>query len=549
MPLKIIIRIIVFLICVIIPVTIIAQPPADVIIQNITINTDTVFAATNSVVAGPNFTINSEGVVALVSEEIVILKPPFNVLNGGTLNVLMGDIVNEPFSGPLELIEYDNGFPNNSGYQQIPGDQIALRMTPSQYPFSLKSIFINIADINPVASSSDSFGIRIYDDDGWQNAPGTIILDNLTAAAPEFILDNANSWVVTDVSSSSIIIPDGDFYISVIWLESNTPQLAIEKDLPNELRSWIYENGNWNRIADLYPSMSNNQAMIRALGVVDPQHTIQHFAYDNSFPDNFLSQPNPGDQIALKITPHQYNEYLDAILVNVTNYGYEISETDSFEVRVYGNSLNDEPGDLLLSGIKAAAKGDDRSDVSSPFLNDWILIDVSTHNILVDGEDFYISIAWLSPSSPSIGCDIRSSDHRTWINENNSWTLLDVAYPGISDNQIMIRAICSPDGTIGVAENPQLPEGYNLKQNYPNPFNPSTTIRYGLPEDSNVSLVIYDLRGNVVQTMTSEHQSAGWYNVVWSGETTDGKSISTGIYFARLVAGDYSQVIKMLYLK
>ncbi|MBL7028687.1 MAG: T9SS type A sorting domain-containing protein, partial [Candidatus Marinimicrobia bacterium] len=100
-----------------------------------------------------------------------------------------------------------------------------------------------------------------------------------------------------------------------------------------------------------------------------------------------------------------------------------------------------------------------------------------------------------------------------------------------------------------IAEDIALPTEYMLDQNYPNPFNPSTTIRYGLPEDSNVSLVIYDVRGQVVQTLESGHQSAGWYDIVWNGETAEGKTISTGIYFARLVAGEYSQVIKMLYLK
>ena len=94
-----------------------------------------------------------------------------------------------------------------------------------------------------------------------------------------------------------------------------------------------------------------------------------------------------------------------------------------------------------------------------------------------------------------------------------------------------------------------LPDEFTLKQNYPNPFNPWTTIRYGLPEEANVSLVIYDVRGQIVQTLKSGHQSAGWYDVVWNGQTKDGRTISTGIYFARLVAGDYSQVIKMLYIK
>jgi predicted outer membrane repeat protein len=104
-------------------------------------------------------------------------------------------------------------------------------------------------------------------------------------------------------------------------------------------------------------------------------------------------------------------------------------------------------------------------------------------------------------------------------------------------------------GYLAIDPYAQVPTEFVLDQNYPNPFNPSTTIRYGLPEESNVSLVIYDVRGQVIQTLESGHQSAGWYDKVWNGETANGKTISTGIYFARLVAGDYSQVIKMLYLK
>lgn len=111
------------------------------------------------------------------------------------------------------------------------------------------------------------------------------------------------------------------------------------------------------------------------------------------------------------------------------------------------------------------------------------------------------------------------------------------------------RADGSNIGSATSVENDTKPVSFTLNQNYPNPFNPSTTIGYGLPEDAHVSLVIYDVRGKVVQTLKSEPQNAGWHNVVWNGETADGKSISTGIYFAKLVAGDYSHVIKMLYSK
>ncbi|MCF7826673.1 MAG: FG-GAP-like repeat-containing protein [Candidatus Marinimicrobia bacterium] len=97
--------------------------------------------------------------------------------------------------------------------------------------------------------------------------------------------------------------------------------------------------------------------------------------------------------------------------------------------------------------------------------------------------------------------------------------------------------------------NKMSPETPFIGQNYPNPFNPSTTLSYRLPESSSMSLIIYDVQGNIVSVLKSGSQSAGWYDVVWDGETSDGKQISTGIYFVRLVAGDYSQVIKMLFLK
>ena len=98
-------------------------------------------------------------------------------------------------------------------------------------------------------------------------------------------------------------------------------------------------------------------------------------------------------------------------------------------------------------------------------------------------------------------------------------------------------------------DNLKLPVSAFLMQNYPNPFNPTTTIRYELYEDSEVSLVIYDVNGKPVQTLQSKMQSAGLHNVTWSGIAADGQTMSTGIYFARLVADDYTQTIKMLYLK
>jgi len=92
-------------------------------------------------------------------------------------------------------------------------------------------------------------------------------------------------------------------------------------------------------------------------------------------------------------------------------------------------------------------------------------------------------------------------------------------------------------------------DSFVLVQNFPNPFNPSTTIRYGLPNRSMVSVVIYDVSGKVVRTFHPELKSAGWHEQVWKGKDNGDETIGTGIYFARLTTGEHTQTIKMLYLK
>jgi len=88
-----------------------------------------------------------------------------------------------------------------------------------------------------------------------------------------------------------------------------------------------------------------------------------------------------------------------------------------------------------------------------------------------------------------------------------------------------------------------------LDQNFPNPFNPTTTIRYGLPEASDVTLHIYDINGRAINTLVNTSQAAGWYNIQWKGISQDGTPVGTGMYFARIQAGSFSKTIKMVYLK
>jgi hypothetical protein len=94
------------------------------------------------------------------------------------------------------------------------------------------------------------------------------------------------------------------------------------------------------------------------------------------------------------------------------------------------------------------------------------------------------------------------------------------------------------------------PEAFALANNYPNPFNPATTIKYALPEASDVKLEIYNVVGQVVRTLVADHQNAGRYVVQWDATNDSGHSLSSGIYFYRLQAGgEFLEVKKMLLVK
>ncbi|MBL7961350.1 T9SS type A sorting domain-containing protein [bacterium] len=94
-----------------------------------------------------------------------------------------------------------------------------------------------------------------------------------------------------------------------------------------------------------------------------------------------------------------------------------------------------------------------------------------------------------------------------------------------------------------------IPDQFELSQNYPNPFNPSTTISFGIPEPSNVTLMIYNIQGQEVRTVFGNFLDAGYYDAVWDGKDDAGSQVSSGIYIYRLQAGKFTESKKMTLVK
>ena len=130
------------------------------------------------------------------------------------------------------------------------------------------------------------------------------------------------------------------------------------------------------------------------------------------------------------------------------------------------------------------------------------------------------------------------------INEDICWavgpnTILKTSNGGVN-------SVLGEDFTTQV-----LPIHFNLSQSYPNPFNPNTTIKYQLPENSKVSLKVYNTLGQVVITLTDKVEDAGFKSVEWNAS-----NVASGVYFYRLEATSvsdpsksFTQVKKMLLVK
>jgi len=89
-----------------------------------------------------------------------------------------------------------------------------------------------------------------------------------------------------------------------------------------------------------------------------------------------------------------------------------------------------------------------------------------------------------------------------------------------------------------------IPKDYVVYQNFPNPFNPKTSIRFDIPELTFITIKIYDLLGNEIETLVNEEKPAGTYEITWYAE-----GLPSGVYFYRLQAGDFVETKKMVLLK
>ena len=148
-------------------------------------------------------------------------------------------------------------------------------------------------------------------------------------------------------------------------------------------------------------------------------------------------------------------------------------------------------------------------------------------------------------AAPSLNAQLLSTlttaDVKLWLSQAQQLNLTDTrSQRGILFLQQLLTVL-TPKETV-------------LLANYPNPFNPETWIPYHLAKDADVTLHIYAVNGTLVRTLSLGHQAAGMYQnrsraAYWDGKNAFGEKVASGVYFYRLIAGDFTATRKMLIRK
>jgi hypothetical protein len=395
------------------------------------------------------------------------------------------------------------------------------------------------------------------------------------------------SWLMGNVQR----LPNGNTLIN--WAESHLPKLTEVRPDGSKAFELNFIDSHWSYRTFRFPW--SGKAAVPYL-LIEPHEDYITLLF-NKFGDSDISEyriyggisPHPPARMATVTEPfvHLSNELQNNAInyFRVTAVNSQARESDfSNEEAVYVHFIP--PGEnLVINGD--FSKGIDfwNWSISDNASADWSIDDGTFHfNInhgdadiddinliqkyicLISGKSYLFEFDAWADGGRVIEADVTSYDRRnnyseigaTYITERKQHFTrsFDYKYPsdcgmihidaGASDidfyiDNISLKEVIESDAGNWKADRPS---GYRLQNSYPNPFNLSTTIRYAIPESSEVSLTICDQLGREITTLVNKIQTQGAYSVIWNG-----RGHSSGIYICRLRAGAFTQTIKLVLQK
>ena len=223
------------------------------------------------------------------------------------------------------------------------------------------------------------------------------------------------------------------------------------------------------------------------------------------------------------------------------------------QMHLYRNDVLDQnEAPTVPSGISVNVQSKNTVQISwQSSSDDHTLAPAITYDILIVRNGTHVPIGKPSSENNAVLTRLPEPGNVSAVNEwsfsdlqdgTYEWRLraVDAAYVG--------SEIAVGEFTIGVTSvddsDANIPNEYSLEQNYPNPFNPSTTIRFSVPKEGLVTMKLYNILGEEAATIVNGIKQPGNYSLSF-----DATKISSGVYFYRMIAGDFSEVKKMIISK
>ena len=474
--------------------------------------------------------------------------------------------------------------------------QLDTTMTISNLGFGTLDFTIEIGgDIRFVKSDA---GEKINKDAGIGNLYGEFTVSSILEGPVSFTHLSASSEPSVDepllseikkrdftgqvkrVCLPAVPIPSG------LWKAGQTYRPTVEDTIPNYQPSTINHQPS---TINYQLSTINHQLSYRPA----EEDTIHYDVETCSWA--FGGTPFEG---AIRLTPTELAPYNGWDLISVLFYYY--TGGDIGTVKIYGQGTPYSPGRLITSEpFLVSEQSWWRIDLSSPVSIDasqniWVSVTIPhipweefplglDSGPAVDGKgDFYYGGEWIelqnigldynwniraivappeyewlsvTPDSgtvpPGQEVDITVHFETYGLTPDSTYTTNILIHNNSVDSLVTIPVTMHVT-SVGVEDDaPQVPKVFALRQNYPNPFSTSTTISFSATDLHGLPLInIYNIRGQLVKTLIPmTNDKCPMTSIVWDGKDENGKQLSSGIYFYRITAGDFTDTKKCVILK
>jgi len=420
------------------------------------------------------------------------------------------DVVATSFDG-----NYISWF-ENDGIQNFTGHDLIQNFGQPKVDVALID---NDLDFDIIASSQTGDKITWFENDGQGQFTEHLIIDNWESAGFVYVRDqirgidlDINDDGFTDFIATAT--PSGN---KIAWFENDGNQ--------NFTEHLLKENWYCVKRASAFDIDNDND-----IDIVAAANVGEIIWFENDGDENFTEHlviSDWGEPNAVLVEDINKDNFNDLVATSVV----------ANEVVWFQNDGNQNFSKNIIKGQYNGAYGLAIADIDD------------------DNDIDVLATAWIA----GIGSVFENDGNQNFTQHDFCTGVFELLHLFVTDldrdnDKDILGVCCAPNipqlrwwennATVDVKEINSIPLDFQLLQNHPNPFNPTTKISYQIPERSFVTVKVFDALGKEIETLVNEEKHIGNFEVEF-----DGTGLSSGIYFCRLLANNYTETIKMLVLK